>query len=63
MTNEERILDAIKRFPDRDDDELSTITGIKPRQQVNQKCHALAKRGLIQRIDRPGHKIVNRISG
>lgn len=35
MTNEERIFDAIKRFPDRDDDELSTITGIKPRQQVN----------------------------
>lgn len=63
MTNEDRILDAIRRFPDRDDDELSAITGVKPRQQVNQICHALAKRGLIQRIDRPGYKIVNRIRG
>ncbi len=61
MTNEDRILEAIRLFPDRDDDELCAITGIKPRQQVNQKCHSLAKRGLIQRIKSSGHKIINRI--
>lgn len=60
MTNIERVLEAIKRNTGRDDDELSVMLSIRPRQQVNQICHKLEKQGqIVREIGRNG-KIVNK---
>jgi hypothetical protein len=62
MTNTDRVLDFITRFPERDDDEISATLKILPRQQVNQICHRLKKAGQIQRFTGPQGKIVNRLA-
>jgi DNA-binding IscR family transcriptional regulator len=62
MTNTDRVLDFITRFPERDDDEISATLKILPRQQVNQICHRLKKAGQIQRVTGPQGKIVNRLA-
>lgn len=59
MTNEDRVLDFIRRYPGRDDDEISTTLRILPRQQVNQICNRLLKRGLIRRAKGAQGKLVN----
>ena len=58
MTNAERIVAALKDTPGLDDDELSSMTGILPRQQVNQICRQLATAGIVLRSKRAG-KTVN----
>ncbi len=45
--------------PGLDDDELSRVTGVAPRQQVNQICRLLESRGLLRREKGPRGKIVN----
>ena len=59
MSNRERILAFVTRFPGRDDDEVSAALEIRPRQQVNQVCRALAKAGKIERRPNEAGKIGN----
>jgi hypothetical protein len=61
MTNEELLLDCMKKHPRKDDDELALLTKIQPRQQVNQICNRLAKKGYLVREMGPRGKLVNRI--
>jgi len=50
MTNKEEIFDLISRHPEGlDDDDIATMTGIQPRQQVQQLCNQLADSKRIQR--------------
>jgi hypothetical protein len=58
MTNAERIVAVLRDTPGLDDDELSSMTGILPRQQVNQICRRLATAGIVLRAKRRG-KTVN----
>jgi len=59
MTNKEEIFDAIQSHPEGlDDDDLSMMTGIKPRQQVQQLCNQLASTRRIRResVDKAGKR-------
>ena len=49
MPTRDRILDFVRRFPGRDDDQISAALAIKPRQTVNQTCRRLESEGLIFR--------------
>ena len=62
-TNEERIVAFLLRRPGIDDDEISQLTGITPRQQVNQICRRLESRGVLLRSPGPRGKIVNALVG
>jgi hypothetical protein len=59
MNNIERIADFIRRFPGRDDDEISVALEIEPRQVVNQVCRRLAKAGQVERRPNPTGKLGN----
>lgn len=63
VTNTDRILNALEKWPDLDDDELSKAAEVHPRQQVNQICRRLEKRRIIERLSGPDGKIVNRLVG
>ena len=50
MTNKEEIFDLIQKHPEGlDDDDISKMTGIEPRQQVQQLCNQLASVKRIRR--------------
>jgi hypothetical protein len=50
VTNKEEIYDLIKDHPEGlDDDDIATLTGIQPRQQVQQLCNQLANSKRIRR--------------
>jgi len=50
MTNKEEIFDLITRHPEGlDDDDIAELTGIQPRQQVQQLCNQLADSKRIRR--------------
>lgn len=49
MTNEDRFLDYVRRFPGRDDDQASADLKIRPRQQINQIANRLKTAGRITR--------------
>jgi len=50
MTNKEEIFDLIKHHPEGlDDDDIAEMTGIQPRQQVQQLCNQLADSQRIHR--------------
>jgi hypothetical protein len=50
MTNKEEIFGIIQGHPEGlDDDDISELTGIKPRQQVQQLCNQLATTNRIRR--------------
>jgi len=50
MTNKEEIFELIQGHPEGlDDDDISHITGIQPRQQVQQICNQLASSRRIRR--------------
>jgi hypothetical protein len=50
MTNKEEVFGLIQNHPEGlDDDDISEITGIKPRQQVQQLCNQLAATQRIRR--------------
>ena len=50
MTNKEQVFDLIQEHPEGlDDDDISKLTGIKPRQQIQQLCNQLAASNRIQR--------------
>lgn len=59
MTHRDRIADFVRRFPGRDDDEISAALKIRPRQAVNQACRALEKSGLIKRRQLNSGKLGN----
>jgi hypothetical protein len=61
MTNIERVLQYVRAHPGKDDDDLSEVLNIKPRQQVNQICNRLVREGVMLREVGPSGKIVNRI--
>jgi hypothetical protein len=49
-TNKEEIFDLIKEHPEGlDDDDIASMTGIQPRQQVQQLCNQLANSNRIRR--------------
>ena len=50
MTNKEEVFDLIQSHPEGlDDDDISEMTGIKPRQQIQQLCNQLAATQRIRR--------------
>jgi hypothetical protein len=50
MTNKEEVFGLIQGHPEGlDDDDISELTGIKPRQQVQQLCNQLATSKRIRR--------------
>jgi hypothetical protein len=50
MTNKEEIFDLISNHPEGlDDDDIAEMTGIQPRQQVQQLCNQLADLKRIRR--------------
>src|SRR3954466_5203790 len=50
MTNKEEVFDLIQTHPEGlDDDDISEMTGIRPRQQVQQLCNQLAATRRIRR--------------
>jgi len=50
MTNKEEIFDLITNHPEGlDDDDIAEMTGIQPRQQVQQLCNQLADSQRIRR--------------
>jgi hypothetical protein len=50
MTNRDEVFDLIQSHPEGlDDDDISQITGITPRQQVQQLCNQLASSKRIRR--------------
>ena len=59
MTKSERILEFVLRFPGRDDDEISRLLGIAPRQAVNQACRKLASERRIERRFGESGKLAN----
>ena len=61
-TNAERILALLQEHPGLDDDELSRMAGVTPRQQVNQICRRLEKSGVIRREVGPRGKVVNSLA-
>ena len=60
--NASRIVEALRKRPDLDDDALSIRSGVKPRQQVNIICRQLEQRGLVKRFVGPAGKILNRLT-
>jgi hypothetical protein len=59
MTNKEEIFDLINSHPEGlDDDDIAHITGIQPRQQVQQLCNQLAdsKRILRHSVGKAGKR-------
>lgn len=60
MANRDVIMEAV-RLSGRplDDDELSRLTGIRPRQTVNRICRDLESRGWLRRVSGPHGKVVN----
>lgn len=63
MNNSQRIVDFVRRFPGRDDDEISAALRIEPRQTVNQVCRALVKAGVVERRRNPTGKLGNYFLG
>jgi hypothetical protein len=59
MTHKEEIFDLIAQHPEGlDDDDIAQITGIQPRQQVQQLCNQLAdsRRILRQSVGKAGKR-------
>jgi len=63
MTNPDRIIETLRRSPGLDDDELSRIADVRPRQQVNQICRYLESKGVVERVRGEKGKIVNLLVG
>jgi hypothetical protein len=62
-TNKDRIIDTLLQFPGLDDDELSRLSGVQPRQQVNMICRELQKKGILYREEGRTGKITNYVHG
>lgn len=63
MTHADRIVELLGRKSGLDDDEISEVLDIRPRQTVNQECRLLERKGLVRRERGPRGKIVNVLVG
>lgn len=59
MSHKERIADFVRRFPGRDDDQISSALNIRPRQSINMACRDLESVGRIKRYKNASGKIGN----
>ena len=59
ITNTDRVIEALRRSPRLDDDELAREAGVESRQEVNQICRYLEILGRLRRTRAPGGKIIN----
>jgi hypothetical protein len=59
LTNIDRVVETLHRWPGLDDDQLADQAGVQPRQQVNQICRRLRDQGTLRRALGPNGKIVN----
>lgn len=59
MTNTDRILEFIRQFPGRDDDEIAAALKLSQRQTVNQAARELERLGKVKRAPGPRGKIAN----
>ena len=63
-SKKERILEYLGNHPEgADDDELASALGFNQRQDAYRACRQLSEKGLINREDKPGHKIRNFSTG
>jgi hypothetical protein len=62
-TNTDRIIEALRRWPELDDDALERQADVHPRQQVNQICRRLEQQGVLQRVIGTNGKIGNVLVG
>ena len=61
VTNTQKVVEILQRWPGLDDDKLAYQASIQPRQQVNQICRRLEAQGLLRRTPGPDGKIVNEL--
>ena len=61
MNNTDWIVNMLRRQPGLDDDELSYLTGVRPRQQVNRIYPLMESQGQLRRERGPRGKIVNHL--
>jgi hypothetical protein len=59
VAHNDRILEFVRSFPGRDDDQIAATLDIRPRQTVNQICRALSVAGKIERRPNASGKIGN----
>lgn len=59
MTNSDRFLEYVRRFPGRDDDQASVDLSILPRQQINQIANRLLSESRIKRVRGNTGKLAN----
>jgi hypothetical protein len=57
-TNSDRVIEALRRSPGLDDDELAREAAVEPK-EVNQICRYLEILGRLRRTPGPGGKISN----
>ena len=57
--NTDRVIEAIRKNPGLDDDQLAKVSDVHPRNQVNQICLKLERGGKVRREQRLHGKIVN----
>jgi hypothetical protein len=62
VNNEQKIIAAIRQYGALDDDELCLRSGVQSRQQVNQICRRLERRGIVGRARGTSGKLVNQIT-
>ena len=60
MKHDDLILFLLRRYPNLDDDKLSKLSGVEPRQKVNEICRYLESCGRVIREKSAGGRIVNR---
>ena len=61
-TNTDRVIEALRRSPELDDDELVRQAGVELR-EVNQICRYLEILGRLRRTPGPEGKIINTLIG
>ncbi len=59
VTNIDRVIELVSRKSGLDDDKISELTGVNPRNQVNRICNDLAKLGKLKRVPGPKGKLIN----
>jgi len=57
-TNADHVIEALRRSPGLDDDELAREAAVEPK-EVNQICRYLEILGRLRRRSGPGGKIIN----
>jgi hypothetical protein len=58
-TNTDRVIEALRRSPGLDDDELARQAGVASTQEVSRICRYLEILGRLQRRRTPDGKIIN----